>query len=99
MPSLNVAFDNGVASTPSWGQKTRFTFANTWEIDDTWSINVLPDVGDKFYLGLGYFDGEFPVFVLTYKLRVYAPTAKRLVFSDNDAPTGFGRQNPGAGYI
>lgn len=105
MPDYDYAFSGGVNPIAGVGDRWVISFGGVWANLDAWTISVTATSGD-FTLGYGElslpFQGGEVVnipFVFTYKERVYASLLTQFNFSDNNDPTGWEEQNPGAGFI
>jgi len=98
MPTYTYPFGNGAAAVPGYGDLWQIGFAGTWVANDTWTMAVTSDEGN-FTIGTGNLNGLTPTVCMTFKQRIYLGLGSELAFSDNDDPTGYEEQNPGAGFI
>lgn len=105
MGSYSHAVANGTDSTPGYGQKENIVFAQTWVAGDTWFLDFVASNG-SFSIGAAtdsdgavILVGSNPTNGLVLKERVYLAAGSKFLFSDNNDPTGWYQQNPGAGWI
>jgi hypothetical protein len=96
---------HGTNSIPSYGQFDNLIFGSTWAAGDTWLIEFVASNG-SFTVGRAVgadgtpiLVGTKPTFGLTLGGRVYLANVARFNFCDNNDPTGWHKQNPGAGFI
>lgn len=96
----------GVTPVTPYGQREQFLFGGIWTVGDFWTIEVASTSGN-ITLGAGTFSktvnnlpvGLTPTVCFTYKQRVYVGLGPEFAFSDNNAPTQFEEQAPGAGFV
>jgi len=95
-------FTGGGAYAAPYGQEQVFQFlataGTTWDNGDTWQIDSAADQGD-FMLGAGWVAGINPVYGLALAERMYICAGSQFNFSDNNDPSSWEEQNPGAGYV
>jgi hypothetical protein len=95
------ALSGGVAPVAGYGDRWLVLFVGsltgTWLASEQWTVNVASSE-EPFLLGKGRVAGELATVCFTYRSRVYVGYGKRFNFSDNDDPTGWEEQNPGAGF-
>lgn len=101
MPFTNFAFGGtggvGVNAVAAYGDRWQFGFNGTWTAGDSWDFLVSSTSGN-FTLGLGNFEQIPPTACFAYKERIYLAMGKQFNFSDNNDPTSWEEQNPGAGF-
>lgn len=97
MPTFAFAGGSGIAPN-GFGQQDTVLFQNLWSTGDTWTILFSTTSGDV-QLGAGRVTNAPSTFALTLANRVYLATGAQYLFSDNNDPTGWEVQNPGAGFV
>jgi hypothetical protein len=105
MGQKTARFTGGVMPVAASSQEDMISFRNTWLTDDWWSVRFITTEGN-FVVGRATDDlgnpvlaGTEPTFGLTYAGRVYLANGTKYNFSDNNDPTGWLEQNPGAGFV
>jgi len=92
------AFSGGSTGYPGYGDRWQVGFSGTWAAGDTWSLEA--STGDAiFTLGLGVFDNQNPRVCMTYRERMYIGLVSRFLASNNDDPTSYEEQAPGATFV
>lgn len=98
MPVYNYAFAGGQNATTGFGDQWKIGFAGAWVYGDTWKITFATTQGD-FVVGRGRLSAGPPTFCFTYRKRVYLANLTQWNFSDNDDPTEWEVQGPGADFV
>jgi hypothetical protein len=104
MPTYNYILAGGADPVAGWGDRWKIGFGGTFAAaGEQWTMQITSDEGD-FTLGSGALFaqgsslGGSPV-CLTYRNRVYLSLGSQFNFSDNDDPTAWEEQAPGAGFV
>lgn len=98
--------ETGVNAIPPYGQREQVLFGGTWLPGDIYQILAQATNG-ALTLGAGAFSttaNNLPVAIVptvcfTYRERVYLGFGSEFAFSDNELPTMFEEQSPGAGNV
>ena len=103
MPSYNYAFSGGSTGIGGYGDRWQVQFSGTWVNDEKWGLQLVSSAGD-YNVGSNNFYAQqlFPQvlnFCSTFKNRVYLAAGGQFNYSDNGDPTGWERQNSGAGFV
>lgn len=98
MPT-NIAFSGGVDAVPGFGSRNLLGFSGTWAAGDTWSFELVSPTLGNIMVGLGQLAGLPVTCILTFNSRIYLGQGSQFAFSDNDLPTRFEEQDPGAGFV
>lgn len=101
MPSpFTTTFAGATASSAGWGSWDRIIFGNAanWGLTSTWTIDVLSSDGPVTF-GKGRIAGGDFICAITLNNRVYLGVGSSFAFSENNDPTLWEVQNPGAGKI
>lgn len=96
----------GVTGVPAYGQREQFLFGGTWLAGDIWQLLIASTAGNITF-GAGTFSttlnstliGLTPTVCFTYRERVYVGLGSYFAFSENEDPTSWEEQAPGAGFI
>lgn len=101
MPTTVYAFGGGSAAIPGYGDRWQISFGGTWALWEKWGVQFSSTAGNYDIGSINFFD---PIsyqlsFCYTHKNRVYLAMGGQFNFSDNNDPTGWEQQNPGAGEV
>ena len=96
--TTNSALSGGVTGITGRGSTWRVTFSGAFAAGDSYTLSVVT-AGLTFTLGTGDLTGAVPSFCMTLNSRVHFLWGSKWYFSDNNDPTGWEEQAPGAGNI
>jgi hypothetical protein len=93
------AFSGGVNAVQGFGNRQLVGFSGTWASGDKWSFELVSPTLGNVMVGSGQLAGLAVTAVLTLNGRIYLAQGSQFAFSDNNLPTKFEEQNPGAGFV
>lgn len=111
MPTYIYPFSGGVNAVPGFGDRWQVGFSGTFAFRDVWrilmgtsslgefSVGAGPAVGIDPGLAVAGQSAINPTVAMTMNKRVYLGLVSQFNFSENDDPTEWDEQFPGAGFI
>lgn len=101
MPTYNYAFSGGIDAITGFGDRWNFLFGGTWANRfpyEFWSVDLTTGGLGDFTIGTGELSDLVPTVAFTFRGRVYLGLGSQFNFSDNNDPTAYEVQDPGAGF-